>query len=123
MSNSLQAFAEWTFFRQCAIPNDVTELLVPGEVPICAYKTIRDVAIFTSKRLIVRDCQGITGRKVEVYTVPYSSIVMYSTENAGTLDFNSEVELWTRAGKVKINLKRDVDIRALDKLLANCILN
>ena len=122
MSNDLQSFASWTFMFECSVPQDVSNMLVPGEVAVCAYKTIRDIAVFTDKRLIVRDAQGITGHKVECYTLPYSSIIMYSTENAGHLDLNSEVEIWTRAGKVKINLKRNVDIRALDKILATYIL-
>lgn len=76
------------------------------------------------ERLIVRDAQGLTGKKVEIYSLPYSSINMYSTENAGKiLDFNAEVELWTRAGHIKINLNRDCDIRKFDKILAEAILD
>ena len=124
MSNDLQPFAVWTFITECPVPQDVSEMLVPGETAVCAYKTIRDAAIFTNKRLIVRDAQGITGKKVEIYTLPYSSVVMYSTENAGKiLDFNAEVEMWTKVGKVKINLQKGVDIRALDKILATYILD
>lgn len=123
MANDLQPFAVWTFAAPCAIPNDVVDMLVPGETPVCAYKTVRDAAIFTNKRLIVRDAQGLTGKKVEIYTLPYSSIIMYSTENSGKiLDINTEVELWTKAGKIKINLNKNADIRALDKVLATYIL-
>ena len=123
MSNDLNALAVWTFISPCDIPDDVHELLVEGEKPVCAYKTIRDSAIFTNKRLIVRDAQGITGKKVEVYTLPYSSIVMYSTENAvKLLDFDAEVDMWTKAGRIKISLRKGVDIRALDKVLATYIL-
>lgn len=69
---------------------------------VAAYKTFRDSAIFTNKRLIIRDAQGLTGKKVEIYSLPYSSINMWSTENAGKLlDFNAEVELWTRTGHLK----------------------
>ena len=112
----------WTFVSECSIPSDVTDLMVVGEQPIAAYKTIRDNAIFTNKRLIVRDAQGITGKKVEIYSLPYSSINMWSTENAGTLDLNAEVELWTRAGHIKVNLKKGVDIRKFDKLIADALL-
>lgn len=113
----------WTFNSKCQVPNDVMDLLISGEEPLHAYKTVRDIAIFTNKRLIVRDAQGISGKKVEIYTLPYSSIVMYSTENAGKLlDFNAEVELWTKAGHIKINLNKGVDIREFDKIIANAIL-
>lgn len=113
----------WTLVSECPIPNDVNDLLVEGEVAIAAYKTLRDSAIFTNKRMIVRDAQGITGKKVEIYSLPYSSINMWSTENAGTLlDMNAEVELWTRAGHIKVNLRKGIDTRRLDKLIANALL-
>lgn len=113
----------WTFMSECPIPSDVNSLLVEGEQAVAAYKTIRDSAIFTNKRLIVRDAQGITGKKVEIYSLPYSSINMWSTENAGMIDINAEVELWTRAGHIKVNLKKGIDIRRFDKLLAAALLN
>lgn len=113
----------WTFISECPIPNDVYDLLVEGEEAIAAYKTFRDSAIFTNKRLIVRDAQGITGKKVEIYSLPYSAINMWSTENTGKfLDLNAEVELWTRAGHIKVNLQRGVDIRKFDRLIANAVL-
>jgi len=113
----------WTFISECPIPQDVQELLVEGEQAVAAYKTIRDSAVFTNKRLIVRDAQGLTGKKVEVYSLPYSSINMWSTENAGKLlDLNAEVELWTRAGHIKVNLRKGVDIRKFDRLIADAIL-
>ncbi|MDD4475923.1 MAG: PH domain-containing protein, partial [Eubacteriales bacterium] len=71
---------------------------------------------------IVRDAQGLTGKKVEIYSLPYESINMWSTENAGTLDLNAEVELWTRAGHIKVSLKKGVDIRRFDRLIAEALL-
>jgi len=121
--NELQTIQAWTFLSECAIPNDVDSMLVPGEEAVAAYKTIRDSAVFTNKRIIIRDAQGLTGKKVEIYSIPYSSINMWSTENAGKmLDFNAEVELWTRAGHLKINLKKGVDIRKFDNLIASAVL-
>lgn len=107
--------SEWTFFRAVSIPEDISNLLVPNVQAIAAFATFRDVAVFTNKRLIVKDVQGITGKKVEIYSLPYSSILMWSSENAGKfLDLNSEVELWTKAGHIKINLKK---ISILDVLI------
>ena len=116
--------AEWTFFEEVPIPQDVASFLVQNEQPYAAFKTFRDTAIFTSKRLIVRDSQGLTGKKVEIYSLPYSAINMWSTENAGKLiDVNAEVELWTRAGHIKIKLGKKVDVHRIDTLIANAVLN
>ncbi|MGL5049289.1 MAG: PH domain-containing protein [Fusobacteriaceae bacterium] len=119
---ALQELAVWTFVSEIEAPRDVNDILVGGEAVVVAYKTLRDVAVITNKRIIVADKQGITGKKVEVYTVPFKSIIMYSSENAGFMDFNSELELWTKAGKIKINLSRGVDIRKLDRIIGEYIL-
>ena len=122
MANEMNLL-NWTFFREVDIPDDITTLLVENEKPVASFATIRDVAVFTNKRLIVKDAQGITGKKVEIYSLPYSSILMWSTENAGKLfELNAEVELWTKVGKIKLNLKKDIDIRKFDTLLAQYIL-
>lgn len=113
----------WTLTKECPIPDDVNDLLVDGERAVAAYKTARDSAIFTNKRLIVRDVQGLRGKKVEIYSLPYTSIVMWSSENAGgMLDYNAEIELWTKAGHIKVNLGKGIDIRRFDKLIAAALL-
>lgn len=114
---------QWTFMAQVPIPPEVSQFLVQGEQPVAAFKTMRDMAIFTDKRLIVRDAQGLTGRKVETYSLPYSAINMWSSENAGTLDWNAEIELWTRAGHIKIQVGKQVDVQRLDQIIAHCVLN
>ena len=122
MPAALDDITVWTFVAECPIPNDLGPILVPGGRPYIPYKTFRDSAIFTDRRLIVRDSQGITGKKVELYSLPYSRIDMWSSENAGHLDLNAEMELWTRAGHVKIKLGRGVDIRRLDNLISQMVL-
>ena len=112
----------WTFDLECPVPKDVQDLLIDGEHGICAYQSIRDVAVFTNKRLIVKDVQGLMGTKVEIYSIPYTSIVMYSSENAGSFDYNAEIELWTKIGNFKIKVSRKADIRKLDKLIATAVL-
>ncbi|RAX15971.1 PH domain-containing protein [Pseudarthrobacter sp. AG30] len=116
------AVTTWMFVEECPIPNDVMELMVGGEQPVAAYRTFRDSAIFTTKRMIVRDAQGITGKKVEIYSLPYSAINMWSSENAGKFDLDAELELWTRAGHIKIKVGKKADIRRLDMLIAHSVL-
>lgn len=120
----IQAVAIWTFMNEVPVPDDVAGLLVEGEQAVTAFKTFRDSAVFTTKRLIVRDAQGLTGKKVEIYSLPYSSISMWSSENAGRmLDLNAEIELWTRAGHIKIKVGKGADIRRIDSLIAWAVLN
>lgn len=117
------AVMEWLFISETSAPKEVNDVLIPGEEIVIAYKTARDVAVVTNKRIMIADKQGITGKKVEVYTIPFKSINMYSTENAGTLlDVTAELELWTRAGKFKLKLGKGVDIRKLDRIIAQHIL-
>jgi len=118
----MTAITTWTFVEEIPIPPDVSEALLDGESAIAAFRTLRDSAIFTTKRLIVRDAQGLTGKKVEIYSLPYSRINMWSSENAGSLDFNSELEMWTRAGQIKIKLGKKADVRRLDQLISWAVL-
>ncbi|PRY63837.1 PH (Pleckstrin Homology) domain-containing protein [Knoellia remsis] len=118
------SIAAWTLMNEIPVPDDVRELLVDGEQAVTAFKTFRDSAVFTTKRLIVRDAQGLTGKKVEIYSLPYSAINMWSSENAGKLfDVNAEIELWTRAGHIKVKLGKGADVRRIDQLIAWAVLN
>lgn len=119
----LNQIMTWTFVKETEAPSEVKEILIDGEKIEAAYKTVRDVAVITNKRIIVADKQGLTGKKVEIYTIPFKSIVIYSSENArGILDFNAEIQLWTRAGSFKLNLKKGINIRKIDRLIAQHIL-
>ncbi|MEI7028371.1 PH domain-containing protein [Paenibacillus sp. y28] len=123
MEKAVHMILEWTLVAEAPIPNDVNEILVEGEVPVAAFKTVRDSAIFTNKRLIIRDAQGFTGKKVEIYSLPYSSIHMWSTENAGGfLDDSAEIQLWTKVGLIKVKLKKGIDIRRLDRIISSAVL-
>ncbi|MEZ0446876.1 PH domain-containing protein [Cellulomonas sp. ICMP 17802] len=117
------AIVAWTLQKEIPVPEDVKQLLVEGETAVTSFKTFRDSATFTTKRLIVRDAQGVTGKKVEIYSLPYTSIEMWSSENAGgMLDRDAEIELWTKAGHIKVKLTKGADIRRIDSLIAWAVL-
>lgn len=121
-SPTINTITSWTLIAECPTPNDLHEVLAHGETPHVSFKTLRDSATFTNKRLIIRDSQGVTGKKVEMYSIPYTSINMWSTENAGgMLDINAELELWTRAGHFKLKIGKGLNIRAIDQLISNCV--
>lgn len=124
MATNNELILTWSFLQKCEPNEDLINMLVEGEEIISAYKTVRDVAAITNKRIIIRDAQGITGKKVEVYSLPFRSIDMWSTENAGKLlDLNSELELWTKAGHFKIKVSKDCNIREFDEILSKSILD
>ncbi|MCF7925583.1 MAG: PH domain-containing protein [Candidatus Izimaplasma sp.] len=113
---------EFTFIRETKPPKELEELLIEGEHIEACYKTLRDFAIVTNYRFVIGDKQGITGKKMELYTIPFKSIVMYSSENAfGVFDLG-EMEIWTRLGVFKLHLKKGVNVRELDKIISSHVL-
>ena len=121
---SIAPLLSWTFTQKTVPTNDLLEMLVEGEEIVHCYKTIRDIAALTTKRLIIRDAQGITGKKVQIYSLPYRSIDMWSTENAGKMfDINAELELWTKAGHFKLKVNSKCDIREFEAVLGKAILD
>lgn len=69
-------------------------LLSDKEVIDKAYKLVRDMFIFTNRRLILVDVQGMTGKKIECRSIPYSKITSFSVETAGHLDLDAELKIW-----------------------------
>lgn len=119
----IKPLLEWTFVAQALPSEEIKQVLLDGEKVHAAYTTLRDMAVVTDKRIVVADRQGMTGKKVEIYSIPFKSIDMYSSENAGGfLDFNAELQIWTRSVMFKLKLNKGVDIRKLDRLIAARIL-
>lgn len=123
MATNNESILTWTFRVKCSPSKEITELLTEGETILQCYSTVRDIAALTNKRLIICDVQGMIGKKKEIYSLPYRSIDMWSSENAGTFDLDTELELWTKAGHFKLKLSSKCDIREFDKILGEAILN
>ena len=71
-------------------------LLVPGEEMLGAWRLVRDMLVLTSRRLILLDRQGTTGRKVEYLSLPYREVARFSVETGGTFDLDAELRVWPR---------------------------
>ena len=80
--------------NQETLVKDYGKLLVTGEEIELGFKLIRDTFIFTNKRLILIEKQGITGSKVEYKSIIYKSISRFSVETAGTFDLEAELKIW-----------------------------
>ncbi|MEE6286878.1 PH domain-containing protein [Georgenia sp. MJ173] len=98
-------------------------ILIDGESMYLAFKGIRDSVTFTNKRIIALNVQGMTGKKRDYTSLPYSRIQAFSVETAGTFDLDSEMELWfSGLGRIKLEFARGVDIRGLNRLIADHVL-
>jgi len=105
------------------IAQEITPLLVAGEEMLLTFKGVRDSVVFTNKRLIAINVQGITGKKRDYSSLPYSKVQAFSVETAGTLDLDAELDLWfSGLGKVRLEFKGKVDVRALSKIIASHVL-
>jgi len=102
---------------------DVLPLLVQGEEVVGVYKAMRDYIVFTSKRVISVNVQGVTGKKKDYTSMPYSKIQVFSIETAGVLDMDSELELWfSGLGKVKFDFTGASNIVQIGQLIREAIL-
>jgi hypothetical protein len=105
------------------IADQVQPLLLDGEDVLAAFKGMRDYIAFTSKRIIAVNVQGMTGKKKDFTSLPYSKIQAFSIETAGTFDLDAELELWfSGLGKVKFEFKGKTDVGYLNKLVAHYVL-
>lgn len=96
-------------------------LLIDGEEVDKAFQLIRDLFLFTNKRLILIDKQGITGKKTEIMSVPYGKINNFSVETAGHLDLDAELKIWLSGHALPISKKfnKKTNIYDVQKVLAS----
>lgn len=108
--------SEFLHLKSVKYNNEAANLLIDGENVIGSYKTIRDSIVFTDKRIITINVQGISGKKKDYTSLPYSKIQAFSVETAGTFDLDSELILWfSGLGKVKFNFTGQSDIVTIGK--------
>jgi len=101
----------------------VSALLVDGEEIIDSYKSFRDGVVFTNKRIIAVNVQGITGSKKDYTSLPYKEIEAYSVETAGTFDLDSELEVYVSAvGKVRFEFTGSTAIVEISKYISSNVL-
>jgi hypothetical protein len=103
---------------------ELRPILIEGERVEHAFKLIRDQIIFTSKRVVTIDKQGLTGSKQNIRSIPYKSIKMVSKEGAGMLDLDAELVIWVtgEAQPLKFEFKKGVDINQVYTLISRHIL-
>lgn len=105
------------------IRREVTMFLTPNEEIIQAFQTVRDQVIFTSKRVMAMNVQGLTGKKVSYFSYPYSKIQYFGVETAGVLDIDSELILaFSNGAKLQFDFKSQVNIKEICATISQFVL-
>ncbi|ACA54307.1 PH domain-containing protein [Clostridium botulinum] len=107
------------------VEKEYSNILTQNEKIEKAYKLIRDMFIFTNKRLILVDKQGMTAKKIEYHSIPYKSITHFSIETAGNFDLDAELKIWISGTQLPIEkqFNKNLNIYELQSVLANYVLN
>jgi hypothetical protein len=102
------------------IQQDLTQVLAAGERVEKSYAILRDLIVFTTKRLIMVDKQGVTGKKREYLSIPYRSVERFSMETTGHFDLESELKIWVRgqAEPISKTFRSDQSILDVARALA-----
>lgn len=102
----------------------ITPLLVQGESIVSVFQTIRDGVVFTNRRIITINAQGVTGKKKDITSLPYNKIQTFSVETSGVIDLDSELELYfSGLGKVKFEFTSRADVTGICRLISSYVLS
>lgn len=122
-------FNNAAFLKLKSVSNDtfaskIEPFFVADEKIISAFQGVRDGVVFTNKRIIAINIQGITGKKQDFTSMPYSKIQVFSVETSGMFDLDSELELWFSAiGKVKFEFTSKSNVEEICKTISEFALN
>ncbi|RYF63168.1 MAG: PH domain-containing protein [Comamonadaceae bacterium] len=106
------------------VQSEFEEILAPGETVEHAFQLIRDLLVFTDKRFVLVDKQGVTGSKVEYHSIPYKSITHFSIETAGSFDLDAELKIWisSTAAPLQMRFNKKLSIYEVQAVLASYVL-
>ena len=101
----------------------IGQLLIPDEVVIGSYVSMRDRVVFTNKRIVSVNVQGLTGTKIDYTSIPYNKILYYSVETAGTIDLDSELSIsLSGGGTIKFEFFGNNNIMEIGKRISQFVL-
>jgi hypothetical protein len=121
-------FQKSALFKLDPIPaNQILEpihkFLIEEETVLSAFRTVRDQLVFTNKRIIAANVQGLTGKKTDYTSIPYSKIQTFSVETSGVLDRDCELEIYISAiGKIRFEIRGGFDIVAFNRVISKYVL-
>ena len=108
------------------VHNEARGLLIEGEEMIAAFKTVRDQLVFTNKRIISIDVQGITGTRRSFSSMPYSKVQFFGIQTSGFLEIVPDAELmltFANGTQACFDFKGNVDIGLLGRVISEYVLS
>lgn len=107
------------------VERQLADILIPNEQVELAFVLIRDLIVFTEKRLILVDKQGVTGKKTSYKSIPYRSISRFTVETSGHFDLDAELKIWVSSAvnpAEVLQFKSDNNVVEIQQALAAAVL-
>ena len=117
-------FQNASFLKLRAVPNSSYEAIVAptfvrNEQIVATFQSVRDGVVFTNKRIIAINVQGITGKKKDMTSLLFSKIQAFSVESAGTFDLDCELDLWfSGLGKVRFEFANNINVSEIGRIIS-----
>lgn len=104
--------------------SDYGALLVDGEIIEVAFVVLRDTFLFTNKRLIIVDIQGISGKQTEYLSIPYNNVMKFSVQTGSSFDPDAELKIWVGSETIPLEKRfnKEVPVYEVQKILASHVL-
>jgi hypothetical protein len=122
-------FSKGGIFKLEPIPSNqmlepIRLFLIDGEEVLSVFRSVRDQLVFTNKRIIAANVQGLTGKKVDYTSIPFSKVQTFSVETTGALDRDCELEIYiTSIGRIHFEIRGGFDIVAFNKAISKYVLD
>ncbi|MBY6223068.1 PH domain-containing protein [Ferrimonas balearica] len=106
------------------LQDELSPILASQEQVQLAYRVVRDMFVFTNKRLLLIDKQGVTGKKVEYHSIPFKSITHFLVETSGRFDLDAELKVWISGQSEPLTreLKKGTDVVGIQRAIAELVL-
>lgn len=108
-----------------SVRGEVSGLFISGEEAVMAFQTVRDQLVFTNKRIISIDVQGITGKRKSYASMPYSKVQYFSIQTPGFMELVPDSELFlmfTNGFTAKFEFKGNIDIGRIGRMISEFVL-
>lgn len=97
----------------------INDILIDNERIVGCYQSIRDGVVFTNKRILTINVQGIMGKKKDFTSIPYNKITAFSLASAGVLDFDCELFVYiATVGMVKFEFIGSTNVKEICKTIS-----